>query len=203
MNKAITSSVHDILGPLGFVRHKWIWNHTRESHIEVVELEASKARDGVTISAGVIDTDVYVTCWGDAPPAVADSASCTVAVRVGDLMENRDVWWNVADEDVGASLSAAVRTHVLPFLERVRSRNNMEEWLLTRDVVRRRYPPPIIALAILQSERGELAGACAMLRKLTNSTSEAWRTRVTRVLEKIGCQGSDSPPRPESSRERR
>lgn len=190
MNKAITSTLHDILGPLGFVRHKYTWNNRRASQVEIVELQASKARDCVTINAGVIDTQVYVACWGDEPPAVADSASCTVAVRIGELMDNRDVWWNAADEGLGRSISDAVRTHVLPFLHLMHSRTNMEEWLLKREVVRRRYPPPIISLAILQSQRGEREAACTMLRDLADRTSDAWRAGVAEVLGNIGCQAS-------------
>ena len=190
MNNAITTTVFDILAPLGFVRHKRTWNCRRASQIDVVELQVSKARDCVTINAGVVDVEVYVWCWGQEIPVVVDSASCTVAVRVGELIDDRDVWWNAANEDTCASINDALRKHVLPFLQYLRSRSNMEEWLLKRKVVRRRYPPPIISLAILQSQRGELAGACAMLRELADTTSDSWRTRVAEVLEKIGCQHS-------------
>jgi hypothetical protein len=79
---------------------------------------------------------------------------------------------------------------VLPFLHLMHSRTNMEEWLLKREVVRRRYPPPIISLAILQSQRGEREAACTMLRDLADRTSDAWRAGVAEVLGNIGCQAS-------------
>src|SRR5690606_42151002 len=54
------------------------------------------------------------------------------------------------DDQVADKVSKAITDHVLPFVKRMRSRHDMVQWLMDTQVVKTRYPPPIINLAILQ-----------------------------------------------------
>jgi hypothetical protein len=69
-------------------------------------------------------------------------------------------------DDVAAKITA----YVLPFLDRMHSLDAMEQFLANAQVMKQKYPPPIIYLAILKCERGDRTGACALLADLHKRT---------------------------------
>ena len=62
----------------------------------------------------------------------------------------------------------------------------MERWLTDTQEVKKKYPPPIISLAIIKSSLGETAEACAILNELQKSAG-AWRPKIVEVANQIGC----------------
>jgi len=62
----------------------------------------------------------------------------------------------------------------------------LEKWLRDENVARKRYPPPIIYLALLSSARGDTADACRLLDRLIAETpSERWRVRVAAIRDQL------------------
>jgi hypothetical protein len=188
MSKTVALETGDaLLKPLGFTRQKTAWNRRSGSSVEVIELQVSKAGDTATVSAGVLDTDAHIKLWGSEPPPFVEEPSCTVSARVGELVEGKDVWWELRDSRVGEKISTAIADHVLPFVNRMRSRQEMVEWLTAARVVRKRYPLPIINLAILQHLLGRSSEACALLAEVEKRAIGGWRSRATEVGERLGC----------------
>jgi hypothetical protein len=185
--KTVVGKVDSLLIPLGYHRHGFTWNHRRESAVEVVDIQLSKAGDAVTVNAGVLDSIVYAAFWGSGPLERVEQPMCTVGARVGELIDGDDKWWKLDGESTPDDIAKVISAHVLPFIEQVATRYGMEKWLIDSDVARKRYPPPIINLAVLKSLRGEREVACALLGNLKKKTSGPWQTRVADVAGRIGC----------------
>lgn len=185
--KETVSKLDDLLRPLGFMRQEAVWNRRSGHFIEVIDLQVSGSGDTATINAGVLDTDAHAKLWGSEPPASVEEAACTVRARVGELVDGKDLWWRLSDDRVGERITGAVADRVLPYLERMRSRQEMVQWLTDTQVVKKRYPPPIINLAILHGFLGASAEACALLAEVERKAIGAWRTRAAEVAERLGC----------------
>lgn len=71
----------------------------------------------------------------------------------------------------------------------MRSRQEMVQWPTETAVAKKKYPPPIINLAILQGLLGEMAKACDFLAEVQLKTFGAWRIRASEVAERMGCAG--------------
>jgi len=183
----LLSRLDELLLPLGFERQKWTWNRRSGSLIDVIDVQVSNARDTATVNAGVIDPDVFKLCWGNDPPTPVDEPSCTVRVRVGQLIGDLDVWWPISEAETPWKAVEAVSEKVLPFVERMHSREAMVEFLIATDVLRRKYPPPIIYLAILRDLAGDKPGACAVLDELRETALGAWRDAASEVSIRLGC----------------
>lgn len=63
----------------------------------------------------------------------------------------------------------------------------MEEFLGAAGVLKSKYPPPVVYLAILRNELGDHSGGCAVLDELQHQAVGAWRTRISEVLGRLGC----------------
>jgi len=75
-----------------------------------------------------------------------------------------------------------------PFVERMHIRDAMEAFLVASEVVKQKYPPDIVYLAILRNERGDREGACAVLAELQqNALGGAWRSRIGEVTQRLDC----------------
>ncbi|HEY3520103.1 MAG TPA: DUF4304 domain-containing protein [Rhodanobacteraceae bacterium] len=188
--KAAIEKVDDLLKPLGFHRRVAAWNREAGHLVEVIETQVSKAEDTITVNAGVLDRDVYLKLWGSQSPEFIDEPACTVRARVGELVAGKDLWWSLTNERVGEEIVKAIIEQLLPFLKRMHSRQDMVQWLTRGDVIKKKYPLPIINLAILQNLLGESSEACALLANLEKKIIGAWRTRVVEVAERLGCRNS-------------
>ncbi len=176
-----------LLLPQGFVRQASVWNRRHGVLREVVGLQVRKAGDKVTLNAGVQDSGVHEKCWGTPSASFIDETSCTVRLRAGELVDGKDLWWSPADPGTADAVAELVSTRVLPFLERMHDSEAMERVLTEMRVTNKRYPPPIIYLAILKSDRGDKETACRILKELEESTLGAWRARVAEVAKRLGC----------------
>jgi len=185
--KPIIVRMDEFLKPLGFARHGATWNRKFDSFIDVIDVQTSKAGDTITINAGVFHPDVYRKCWATELSGVVEEPLCTVRIRVGQLLDGKDLWWRLDDPDVRDDLVDKITAHVLPFLERMHSFEAMEQFLMSEQVTKQQYPLPTIYLAILKDERGDRVGACALLAELGQKTLGGWRTRIREVSERLGC----------------
>lgn len=186
-DKAAIQKLDALLKPLGFARRKATWNRNSHYLIEVVDVQASKAGDTVTVNAGVLDTRVYVKLWGEDPPGFIEEPQCTVRTRVGDLLDGKDLWWEPRNPQAIEEIVHVVDDTVLPFLERMGTLEAMERWLVDNDVVKQRYPLPIVNLAILQIVLGKVSEGCGLLLKLKKRPIGAWRKRVEEIAQRINC----------------
>jgi hypothetical protein len=187
--REIIDAVGALLKPLGFTGPEAVWNRRVDGVVEAVELQLSKARDAVTVNAGVLDPEVYQTLWGSEPPRLVEVPLCTVGVRVGELGGGRDRWWPIDVDPEATTLVPSVSDHVLPFLERMRSRAAMAQWLTDTQVQKKKYPPPILSLAILQSLLGRRSDACSLLADVEKDALGGWRARTAEVSARLRCNG--------------
>jgi hypothetical protein len=179
-----------LLVPLGFVRRKFTWNRRSASVVDVTDVQLSRAGDSVTINAGILDPEVHVALWGSQPSEAVEQPTCTLGARIGELIDGRDKWWQLSEAATPADVAEAVATYVVPFLARVGMRGGMKQWLLDSEVQKKRYPPPIISLAIIKSLTGEAVEACTILVDLQKKATGAWRDRAVEVAARMGCTSS-------------
>lgn len=184
--KAVIGELDTLLKPLGFTRQKTAWNRRSGYVVEVIDVQVSKAGDAVTVNAGVLDVEAHVRLWGSKPPAFIVEPACTVRARVGELIDGKELWWQL-DDDQTEEVSKAITDHVLPFVTRMRLRQDMVQWLTDTQVVQRKYPLPIINLAILQDLLGNSSEGCALLAEVQTKAIGAWRVRAAEVAERLGC----------------
>lgn len=186
--KDVTVRLDGLLKPLGFERQKTTWNLKSGSFVDVVDVQISKTRDMITVNAGVLHPDVHAKCWGGDLPKFIEEPSCTVRARVGQLIDGKDLWWQLGADDVAGEIADTVSTHVLPFLGQMHSADAMERFLTNSQVVKQKYPPPIIYLAILKHEQGHSGAACSLLGDLKKKTVGAWQRRISQIAERLSCQ---------------
>jgi hypothetical protein len=185
--KPVIARVNELLKPLGFARHKTIWNRKSDSFVDVIDVQASKAGDMMTVNAGVLHPDVHRKCWATDLPTIIQEPECIVRARVGELLGGKDLWWRLDDTRILDDVIEKLNAQVLPFLERMHSFEAMEQFLTSAQVIKQKYPLPIIYLAILKSEQGDKTGACALLAELGQKPVGAWQTRIGEVAVRLGC----------------
>lgn len=185
--KLVIARMDEILRPLGFTRRKTTWNRRIDSFVDVVDAQTSKAGDKMTINAGVLLPEVHWKYWATELPAIVEEPECIVRARVGQLLDGKDLWWRLNDPGILDDVVEKLTVHVLPFVKRMHSLRAMEESLTNAQVMKQRYPPPVIYLAIIKSEQGDRVGACALLTELSKKSVGAWRTRIGEVAGRLGC----------------
>lgn len=188
MNKKhLILALDALLKPIGFTRRKSAWNRRIEDVIEVIEAQVSKSGDMVTLNAGVLDPTVHKAIWCEEPPDFVEEPLATVRARVGDLLDQKDRWWELGSDEATDDVADAVAQVLLPFLERMRSRGEMAFWLDRAEVVKRRQPAEILGLAVLKCLVGRHAEGCQLLAVQGKRAIGAWRSRYDSVAQRLGC----------------
>ncbi len=199
---AFVSAADAVLKPRGFRRRKMVWNRKSDGTVDkldnvvdVVSLQRSKAGDAVTVNVGVLSASVFRLCWGENPRDFLDAAHCTVQARLGQWMQGQEHWWKETAKGAPHDVARALVEESLPFLERMHSPGAMEQFLIDTRVLERGYPPPIVYLAILKSQRGDVRDARDILKQLLECTSEPWRVRISGIMAALSCHplASDEP----------
>jgi hypothetical protein len=179
--KPVTTRLDELLAPLGFARHKTTWNRQTGSFVDVIDVQTRKTGGAVTINAGVLHPGVYRKCWATEPPALIEEPLCTVRTRV--VLDGKETWWQLNDTRTPDDIGEKVTAYVLPFIERMHSLDAMEQFLTAAQVMKRRYPPLVVYLAILMNERGDKAGA--LLTELGKKTIGDWKPRISEIAETL------------------
>lgn len=188
-NALIIARVDRELAPKGFSRKKATWNRQKGPLVEVVDIQTSKGGDAVTMNAGVLSRSIYFTCWGREAESFIQEPECTVRVRVGRLIDNKDRWWDVGGAGVAEELAGCVGVQILPFLERMQSLEAMRDWLADTGMASHKTPLSSICFAVLQYQLGSLDAACVTLAELERKALGAWKARAQEVAVRIGCGG--------------
>jgi hypothetical protein len=189
--KTLIAEIDRLLRPLGFIKKKAVWNRKVGSLTDVIDIQDSKGRDSLTINAGVFRRDFFKFCWDIPIPTFVREPMCTVRSRIGNLFGSKDVWWDQNDPNMIPDILEKLSTYVLPFLEQMHSSKAMEEFLDKTNVIKQRYPPPIIYLALLKNENGNRVGACNILSQLFEKTNTTWKPTVAQVRESLACQNEE------------
>lgn len=183
--RPIVDRLDMLLTPLGFVRKKLLWNRRKEPFIDVLDLQVSKAGDAVTVNVGVLHSLTHAICWGEKPSGFIQEPTCTVRARIGQLFGQNDVWWTDIDAHAVEQIVEKVRNFALPLFEKLHSVEALEMSLSKADEVKQKYPPPIIFLAILKAERGNVAAAQTILEELALGTVPTWKKKISDVVSRL------------------
>lgn len=188
--RIVIAELDKLLKPVGFTRQKAVWNRRVGYVVDVIDVQVSKTGEAITVNAGVLDGDVHKKLWGEEPPSFVEEPLCTVRARVGDLIDGHDLWWQLSEANIDTEIVGIVDRLLLPFLRRMHARQAMEEWLITTQVVRKKYPPPILSLVILKDALGRNQEACELLAELRSKAIGAWRDRFDEVGRRLRCHPS-------------
>ena len=183
--RLVIQRLDEVLKSAGFKKQKAVWNRRSDPFVDVVDLQISKGRNTVTVNAGVVHPDIYTELWGETPPRFIEEPMGTVRARIGKLIDGRDFWWKLDEANVADDIVDKVKRYALPFLEQMHSTSEMEKFLTSTRMLKDRYPPPIIYLAILRHKRGDVDAARALLMDLRMQTEGAWRGRIDQIAEKM------------------
>lgn len=165
--KKLIARTDEVLAPLVFNRKGALWNRTIDSIVEVI----------------VLQVDAFEKAWGRKPQGFVEEPFCIVRARVGEIVNNHDLWWPLNDGQTPKNVAMTLETHVLPFLERSRTQEAMEAFL---EAVHGNCPLPKIYLAILKYQGGDIQSACAILRKLHEKARGDGSDRSMEVARRIG-----------------
>jgi hypothetical protein len=185
----LLSQIDDVLKPPGFKRRGQRWNRSVGNVVDVVTVQRSKSLDRVWINLGVLDAEVYSTCFGRAAPASVDEADCTVHSRLGQSIDGREGLWDPNDPVGNGEIAGLLQTEGLPFLERMHSRPDMERHLERHSPARFAAAPEVVYLAILKALQGDTRGACEELERFRTRALGGWRDDAERLLREYGCEG--------------
>jgi Domain of unknown function (DUF4304) len=178
---AIIKQIDAVLKPLGFLRRGAVWNRSSDFSVEVIDVQISRNGDTYTFNAGVLDKAAHEIFWAEGAPDFVEQPDCTVGVRIGDLIDGKDKWWDVGET---GSLEQSIQL-ILAFLKDVHSREKMAQWLEDAEVTKKRYPPPIINLAILQALLGRAEASKSTLNDIESKVSGLWQGRTAKVREQL------------------
>ncbi|MFN7168238.1 MAG: DUF4304 domain-containing protein [Pannonibacter sp.] len=184
--KSIISCLDRTLIPMGFQRQKATWNRPQDDVVEVIDIQSSKGGDRVTINAGVLSRSVYFACWGRDVEPFVEEPFCTVRARIGQLSDNKDLWWDVSCKSAIDEIAEHLERRIIPFLQRMRSPEEMREWLASTGAPLSRLPMPSICFAVLQSQLGNIDDACEVLSDLQRNALGGWKVKAAEVSTRIG-----------------
>ena len=112
---------------------------------------------------------------------------CTVGVRICELLDGKDKWWQLGEDAAIADATRSVEMTVLAFLKRMRSREAMAQWLSGTGVTRKKLPMPIIVLAIIEHILGDHLQSTELLDGLQARSVGAWKARAAEVAARLRC----------------
>lgn len=115
----IVKRLHGLLKPIGFIKQGATWNRPLDQFIDVVNIQTSKSWDAVTVNAGVVYPAAFTKCREEDLPRFIAEPKCTVRARIGELIDGKDMWWNLTSPDVEEAIVEKVEGIVLPFLGKV------------------------------------------------------------------------------------
>jgi hypothetical protein len=187
------------LGPAGFVRKARVWNRSRASLVDVVDLQASRwnepANQSFAVNLGLFAPSVYRTCWQKEPPAFARHEDCLVQWRLSERLgevpygRQKDQWWTIrqtADiETIGNEVGSLLVSSAIPLFDRFQSLTDVLEGMEKGAGSQAETPLSRIYLAVVKAELGNLAAARSILNDVGSTAPGAWRDRVSAVTREL------------------
>lgn len=186
--RELTAHLDGILGPLGFARSQLTWNRRAGEFIDVIDIQFGKARPEFAINVGVLALEVCSMFEGQGLLGFVEESRCNIRTRMSALVDGRDKWWPIEGGGGNPDISAMLADYAIPFLDRMHSLVAMKDWLVAQNVVGKKYPPPIMYLAIIDHRLGNAQASCFMLGELRQRSPEAWGPKIDHVLDRLGCK---------------
>jgi hypothetical protein len=185
--RIIIARLHDSLSASDFFKKGSTWNRQWGDFVEVISLQRSKDGEAMTLNAGVGHRHLYWLFWRKELGPFVDEPSCVVRTRIGQLLDGKDLWWEMSSPGVEDDMVAKVHSHLLPFLMDMRSLNSMERFLVASQATDNPYPLPVVYLAIIKHELGFRSAACDLLANRRLKAPSAWRARIDGVMQRLSC----------------
>jgi hypothetical protein len=179
------TQIDELIRPLGFKRKGVTWNRITGDFIDVLDVQVSKYGDTVTINAGVSHALIYTTVRGGELPSLLLEPDCIVNTRIGMLIDGKDLWLPIDEPNSIDEIKSLIKNILLPFFDQMHSFSKMSDFLMSRQVLTRKYPFPIIYLAVIKNELDDNAGALAILNELKSKQTTIWKNLINSVIERI------------------
>jgi hypothetical protein len=144
----------------------------------------------MTVEAGVLHPVAYTKCWEQPVPDFVDTPECTIRTRVGPLTDGIDRWWSLEEPGMTADVVDKIDSLLLPYVERNHSDEAIERTLAASRPVKNLMAPYTVYLAILLQERGDTAGACAVLRRFHRKVLGDWKPAAEKMMQQLRCPPS-------------
>jgi len=155
-----------LLEPLGFARSQLTWNRRAGDFVDVIDIQFGKGRPEFAINVGVLALEVFSIFEAQEPLGFVEESRCNIRSRMSALVDGRDRWWPIEGGGENPDVSAMLADYAIPFLDRMHSLVAMKDWLVAQNVVGKKYPPPIMYLAIIDHRLGSAQASCSMLAEL-------------------------------------
>lgn len=192
-------SLSPLLNEADFKKRSLLWNRKRSPLVDVVQIQRGKGADEFcehfTINVGIALPRVFHIVWGKSAPVFVQEVDCIVRARIGQLLHGDfsgnalDEWWqfatNAEKDEVRQQVRGAVQTHVIPFLDRFTTIQDLRTFLLELGGWRQRYPLTQIYLAVLHHLLGADADCRQVLRHVLETSDSAWRVRAQEVCARL------------------
>jgi|SoiMethySBSTD1v2_1073268.scaffolds.fasta_scaffold142893_3 hypothetical protein len=183
----LVSRLNSLLSPIGFMRKGYAWNREVDTFTDVIDIQPSKFDQAFTLNAAVAHRKLYKLCWGREAPEFMDEPMGIVRSRVGELIDNKDLWWPLGDVSGADDAVDKTLAYIVPFLNRAHSLEAIERFLVTKGVEKQSYPLPVIYLALVRCELGDKPACCELLCSLNFKTPPSWKSNIEAVMVRIGC----------------
>lgn len=186
--RPISDALHArLLKSAGYKRRANTWNRRVGELVDVVNVQLSKGLDVVWVNLGVADPIAYERVWREPLGAFVPEPSCTVRLRLGELMGEWGRSWAWDGASTADDIAADLEPSGFEFFDRMRTPEAMVDFLEHRPY--RLYVAEAMYLAILLERVGRRNDACAFLHEYESRTRvvSAWNERVEELERELGC----------------
>lgn len=185
----LVTAVNERLVALKFTRRKKTWNRQSGAIVHVIDIQKDNSGELVTLNVGVFCSNAYKVMWGKDAPAFAHEVDCIARSRVGDLINGKDLWWDLDAMDGANSIINTLDEFVLPFLEKFCSEKSILEYLDEGGMRFRKLAPYVLYGAILRYRAGDEVRGCNDLRQFMSDTRNGgWVHNAEEIAIRLGCR---------------
>jgi hypothetical protein len=172
--KLVIATVHPTLKDLGFRKRKHGFNRTTEDGLtHVIHFQRGQKPgiyDQFTVNIGVFIPEAFLIAnpsWD--VPAFINEFDCQIRQRIGLVIGDRDIWWDLSEEDpeeLGENLRSYISGTVLDWIDkRARSRDAMLDFY-ERSEEQRQVDQ---AMAVVAAEQGDKHRAKRFMQRALDS----------------------------------
>jgi len=196
LKKVLQQSVGDVLKRRGYQKQSNLYLRVSTHLIQMIDVQFGRWSPNFTLNCGVYVPGVTSAYCNTSDPPRPKLVDCCIKVRVGMLAPSqRDVWWEVTDEDdseketrIVAEVRSAVTDLALPFVERFETVHDIVRFLTeepdeaAKSIEPRASATRFVYAAVLWRKLGDEARS----RKcLDEAIRKAQKTPLESVVEKF------------------
>lgn len=195
LRNGLRKALDGLLMPLSFHRQGgFTWNRRDGDFIDVIYIgwgkQDTQTEYGYGLGCGVVWVPAFEASRETTVPSLVHDADCTIRAASGDVLHARDLWWdsaNHADEAMVQDTRDKVSHYAVPFLATMHSIEELERFL-SRNERHLRFPPDLIALALLREGLGNIDGARRVWKRGIEGRASAWTPRVARLAHQFDAR---------------